>query len=173
MTDLGGGKNTPPCFKCGKEMQRVTDGGWELQPEDGLHFEALGAYGSTVFDPMDGSSLNIIICDDCITEGARQGLVMLDQKYVGISVGDPIRPDSEIMADFACGYYSPEREAVPWDPDKEYEDQEPLRVDWEDVATAKALHSTVMWKASAVEYAREQLIQEAKEEAENDLEGPS
>lgn len=171
MTDLGGGKNTPPCFKCNKPMERVFDGGWELQPNDGLHFDTTGAYGSTKFDPMDGSSLNIIICDDCIVEGAKQGLVMLDQKYVGIGF-DPAIGDERRGAIFPSGHYSPERNAVPWDPDKEYPRQEPLWVEPEDVAEAKKIHSTVMWKASAVEYAREYLVREAEEEAKSDVEAP-
>jgi hypothetical protein len=134
-SDLGGGKTTVPCFKCGTEMQRVWDGGYELQPSDGLHFDTTGAYGSTAFDPMDGSSLNIIICDECIVAGAREGRVMLDQRHVGIVV-------TVDGGDYACGFYRPEREAVPWDPDKDYGEQEPLSVEPEEVAEAKALHRT-------------------------------
>lgn len=39
-----------------------------LQPMGGLHFLTYGHYGSTVFDPMDGSKLNIAVCDDCLTK---------------------------------------------------------------------------------------------------------
>lgn len=37
-----------------------------LQPLDGLGFITLGHYGSTVFDPMDGSTWEIIVCDPCL-----------------------------------------------------------------------------------------------------------
>lgn len=144
-------------------MDRVFNGGHELQPSEGLHFNTTGAYGSTSFDPMDGSSLNIIICDDCIVAGAREGLVMLDQKYVGIGFD----PGGEIKSVFPSGYYCPDRNPVLWDPDKNYPDQEPLMVEPEEVAEAKALHSTVMWKASAVKYAREWL--EAEKERDDQL----
>lgn len=168
MSDLGGGKTTPDCFKCGKEMQRVYNGGWELQPDRGLRFETTGAYGSTAFDPMDGSSLNIIICDKCIKKAARKGKVMLDQKYIGIGfdAGD------ELVSVYACGFYAPDRQAVPWDPDKEYPEQEPLLVEPEEVAEAKELNSTTMWKASAIRYAQEWLAAEAEREAKDELETP-
>lgn len=162
MSDPGGGRNSLPCFRCGKEMRRVTDGGHELQPEHGLHFDTTGAYGTTAFDPMDGSSLNIIVCDECIVAGAREGRVMLDQKYIGIGF-DP-SPDDKIRAVFACGYYVPDRQPVLWDPDADYPEQEPLLVELEEVAEAQALHSTVMWKASAVQFAREFLAAEKEQE---------
>lgn len=159
--------DTIPCFKCEEPMQRAFEGGYELQPDAGLHFDTGGAYGSTVFDPMDGSSLNILICDDCIVEAARKGHVLLDQKTVGIgfnpSFGD------EPPAVFPAGFHVPDRPPIPWDPwdpDQRYEQQEPLMVEPEDVAEAKELHSTVMWKASAVAFAREWLEAEKEREGE-------
>lgn len=58
------------CFKCDKEMENIMeeDG---LQPIGGLAFITAGHYGSAVFDPMDGSCIEIAICDDCIEYAAQ------------------------------------------------------------------------------------------------------
>lgn len=42
----------------------------------GTAFRIYGHYGSTVFDPMDGSSLEIVICDECLE------LRMEDKEFV-------------------------------------------------------------------------------------------
>lgn len=39
-----------------------------FHPMDGTHFLTYGHYGSTVHDPMDGSYLNIIICNKCLKD---------------------------------------------------------------------------------------------------------
>ncbi|MTH94743.1 hypothetical protein [Roseibium sp. RKSG952] len=40
--------------------------GDEFQPLDGLAFSTPGHYGSTFFDPCDGTSIEIAVCDDCL-----------------------------------------------------------------------------------------------------------
>jgi len=65
--------NKIPCIVCHKELNNLDydmhDGKRvEVHPMDGLHFRTYGHYGSTVFDPMDGTSLDIAICDHCITK---------------------------------------------------------------------------------------------------------
>jgi len=35
-------------------------------PSGGLSFHTQGHYGSSVFDPMDGSTLVVAICDPCV-----------------------------------------------------------------------------------------------------------
>jgi hypothetical protein len=62
-----------PCISCGKELDN-----WEYENRDGtkvevhpmcgLHFRTYGHYGSTVFDPMNGTYLDIAICDECLTK---------------------------------------------------------------------------------------------------------
>lgn len=56
---------TIPCIVCDKDLEN-----WEytnsFHPLDGLHFKSYGHYGSAVFDPMDGSSLDIAVCDECL-----------------------------------------------------------------------------------------------------------
>jgi hypothetical protein len=66
-----------PCLMCGVQLPNVMPH-LENQPDDGLAFETHGAYGSTVFDPMDGSFLEITICDECVVKAAESG-----QVYVG------------------------------------------------------------------------------------------
>lgn len=63
--------STLTCFCCDKTLtnwEYETDDGYivNVQPMEGLHFQTCGHYGSTVFDPMDGTSLDIAICDECI-----------------------------------------------------------------------------------------------------------
>jgi hypothetical protein len=41
------------------------------QPYDGLAFQSQGHYGSTVFDPMDGTYLEINICDECLLRASE------------------------------------------------------------------------------------------------------
>lgn len=151
-------KESLRCIVCRTQTYRVWDDAPETQPEEGLRFEAVGHYGSTAFDPMDMSSLEIVICDECLRQAGRDGIVRLAQNRIGLNLATG---ESGI---FAAGYYWPDREPVVWDPDKKYPRQDPLSVEPEDAAEAKALHSTVMWKASAVQYAREFL---AAEEAES------
>lgn len=58
------------CFCCDKLLDNMhyemKDRYVYVHPMGGLHFQTYGHYGSTVFDPMDGSSLDIAICDDCV-----------------------------------------------------------------------------------------------------------
>ena len=39
---------------------------------DGLHFRTYGHYGSTIFDPMDGTYLDVAICDECIMKNLNK-----------------------------------------------------------------------------------------------------
>lgn len=56
------------CIVCKKELESVDEGSDIIQPMDGLHFLSYGHYGSTVYDPMNGDSIDIVICDLCIDE---------------------------------------------------------------------------------------------------------
>lgn len=66
---------TLPCIVCAKKLKPAVDN--ELnQPNDGLAFCTYGHYGSTFFDPMDGSQLEINICDSCLKKRAAEGFVL-------------------------------------------------------------------------------------------------
>jgi len=54
-------------------MQNIAPSG--VQPKDGLAFVTSGHYGSTYFDPMDGSWLEVAICDDCVKRADDRGII--------------------------------------------------------------------------------------------------
>jgi hypothetical protein len=62
-----------PCIVCGTELESFRD---PNQPLGGLAFATKGHYGSTVFDAMDGSTLEITICDACLTKAMAAGRVL-------------------------------------------------------------------------------------------------
>lgn len=61
------------CVCCGKELQNISRDGH--QPYDGLAFHTYGHYGSTYFDPMNGSYLQLSICDECVEKAESKGFV--------------------------------------------------------------------------------------------------
>lgn len=68
--------STLPCFKCEKVLEG--NGSGEVNsPSGACSFTTTGHYGTTVFDPMDGSMLEINICDDCLSEAAKQNRIIL------------------------------------------------------------------------------------------------
>lgn len=69
-----------PCVICGLLQPRVMQD-TEAQPDHGLMFTTTGNYGSTVFDPDDGTALLVIICDGCIVRASEQQRVLTYKKY--------------------------------------------------------------------------------------------
>jgi hypothetical protein len=63
------------CIKCGKRLDNIGLTTKGYQPNDGLAFNTQGHYGTTYFDPMDGSYLEIVVCDECIEKAEEDGLV--------------------------------------------------------------------------------------------------
>lgn len=66
-----------PCIICHKQLEyalgrRTAD---TNQPSGGIACTTQGHYGSTVFDPMDASFLEINICDKCMVQAAENNLV--------------------------------------------------------------------------------------------------
>ena len=57
------------CIVCDKTLEMFA----ELQPLGGLQFQTEGHYGSTFFDPMDGTRLIIAVCDPCLIEKKEYG----------------------------------------------------------------------------------------------------
>lgn len=55
-------KNSLQCIVCDTLVETFT----EMHPVDALHFRGHGHYGTTVFDPMYGTSLDICVCDSCL-----------------------------------------------------------------------------------------------------------
>lgn len=64
------------CIVCGGSLKNV--GGFEEnQPLRGAAFQTSGHYGSAVFDPMDGTFLEINVCDSCLREAGGRGRVLM------------------------------------------------------------------------------------------------
>lgn len=59
------------CIVCSKTMESVLPEGKGIQPLGGLAFSSHGHYGSSYFDPMDGSFIEIAVCDECLTKATR------------------------------------------------------------------------------------------------------
>lgn len=63
MARKGTGMKALSCIVCDKELEGISA---PNQPNNGLEFVSHGHYGTTVFDPMDGSMLAINVCDECL-----------------------------------------------------------------------------------------------------------
>ena len=56
------------CVICDKKLENVTD----TQPYCGVAFSSGGNYGSRVYDPMDGSIIEICVCDECLVVASNK-----------------------------------------------------------------------------------------------------
>lgn len=65
------------CICCGFRMANITAdlGLGGHQPSGGLSFHTYGHYGSTFFDPMDGSFIQIAVCDECLEKADTKGWI--------------------------------------------------------------------------------------------------
>lgn len=68
---------TLPCFCCGKTLASVLPPDDDSnQPSEATAFQTGGHYGSGVFDEMDGTRLELNVCDDCLTERAERVVLL-------------------------------------------------------------------------------------------------
>lgn len=65
-----------PCIVCGGVLDNILENGGN-QPIGGLAFSSPGHYGTTVFDPMDGSVLELNVCDKCLKAAIDEESVVL------------------------------------------------------------------------------------------------
>ena len=59
------------CIICKTEVDNWDDAYPDkevIHPLGGTVFKTYGHYGSSVFDPMDASYLEIVVCDKCLTD---------------------------------------------------------------------------------------------------------
>jgi hypothetical protein len=75
-----------PCIVCGAELDgygHYIEGSepYFNQPDGGTGFTTEGHYGSTVFDPMNGNTLSISVCDPCLTTAGEMGRVLLGRNW--------------------------------------------------------------------------------------------
>lgn len=55
------------CVRCNKKLNNYDgDSNNHIQPVGGVAFITYGHYGSTVFDPMNGDTMQIAVCDECL-----------------------------------------------------------------------------------------------------------
>lgn len=55
------------CIVCDRNFESAAnDPSFDFVPYEGTLFYSHGHYGSTVFDPMDGTQLEVIVCDECL-----------------------------------------------------------------------------------------------------------
>jgi hypothetical protein len=57
------------CLSCGIEMVNIAREGF--QPMGGLALNSVGHYGSTEFDPMDGTRIEVVVCDPCLIKAEK------------------------------------------------------------------------------------------------------
>ena len=66
------------CIVCDKPLRNAApEEISQNQPSGGTAFQSRGHYGSTVFDPMDGTYLEVNICDPCLTKAGAEGKVLI------------------------------------------------------------------------------------------------
>lgn len=64
-----------PCIVCRKKLTDIESGS-PNHADDANEFRTYGQYGSTVFDPGDGTSLAVNICDECLVKAGHEGAVL-------------------------------------------------------------------------------------------------
>ena len=70
MTDI-----PVPCIVCKQALQDIGSGS-PNHANDANSFFTRGQYGSRIFDPLDGSWLEVNICDKCLADASRERLVL-------------------------------------------------------------------------------------------------
>lgn len=76
--------NALPCIRCGKQLKQcfgsleegAVDVTFENQPYNGTAFYTGGHYGSTVFDELLGTTIEINVCDVCLLDAAKEQRVL-------------------------------------------------------------------------------------------------
>lgn len=95
-----------PCLVCDKTLRRAFQD-YEAQPNDGVLCSTNGNYGSTIFDPMDGSELVFNICDDCLVKAGEQGRIMATRSRVHVT--------TDYLG--VVGWEAVDRPYIPWHKD--------------------------------------------------------
>lgn len=69
------------CLCCREKLANMQELRNGVQPSGGLAFHTTGHYGSMLFDPIDGSSIHIAICDPCVETAIGRGDVVHFRRY--------------------------------------------------------------------------------------------
>lgn len=66
------------CIVCDYQPEYALPGEGDInQPYKATAFSTPGHYGSTFFDPMDGSYIEINVCDDCLNKAVDKKQILL------------------------------------------------------------------------------------------------
>jgi hypothetical protein len=106
MNEMDMPESALPCLVCGRALRNIFPGQVANQPRDGVACLTSGNYGSTLYDPMDGSRLEFNICDECLCRAGEQGRVYVVQDHV------PVEFETWGVVGWAPAEYEP----VPWHP---------------------------------------------------------
>jgi hypothetical protein len=73
------------CIVCNTEVDNWDDaypeGKIQVHPIGGTVFLTYGHYGSSVFDPMDASYLEVVVCDDCLKTRTERTYTGVNEQY--------------------------------------------------------------------------------------------
>jgi hypothetical protein len=72
---------TLPCLVCDKDLPSIygekhEEYGGINQPYGGVTFSTHGHFGSAAFDPDDGTTIEVNICDDCLKKAGEKHQVL-------------------------------------------------------------------------------------------------
>lgn len=106
-----------PCIVCGAELEALFfEHGAENQPSHGVCFTTQGHYGSTVFDPMDGTMIEVNVCDTCLNHAAKMDRVYATRITRPVWLRNSQDPDGKIPYTIV-GYEELSRPRVAWRPE--------------------------------------------------------
>jgi len=73
------------CIVCNAELENFDDAYPEdkptVHPIDGTVFRTYGHYGSSIFDPMDASYLEVVVCDPCLRNRMERTYRGVNEQY--------------------------------------------------------------------------------------------
>jgi hypothetical protein len=64
------------CIVCDYQPDTAFNGCTNNQPYKATAFTTMGHYGSTFFDPMDNSQIEINVCDDCLRKAVAKKQIL-------------------------------------------------------------------------------------------------
>jgi hypothetical protein len=121
-----------PCVICGAQLERIDNMSDESCPYKGTNFTTHGHYGSTVFDPMDGSFITLNICDPCLTRAGEQGRVVAGRDSRPVKCDVQVAPDRWMECNVGHERIS-DSGLVPWTKDLATFDDDVCRIGLDDI----------------------------------------
>lgn len=134
-----------PCIRCDKPLKNVDPEYTPAnQPYEGTAFTTSGHYGSTVFDPMDGTIIEINVCDECLKSLQGTGKVFHRQARKPVVIDH---------VGFVGWLRTPDREYTVWTGDETPGDDDRLIVEVEDIGSD--IYPEIEWTKGALAYKKD------------------